>query len=111
MFFLEPDTTWGLRVEGMKKKPLYSVGEVATMLGLTVRQLHHWDELGVVSARPLPPHKLSSSYKTGGCDSGTGVTPTCFNCLALARGIYRGAPGLKVISRLPRALRRFRRDA
>ncbi|MGQ4548689.1 MerR family transcriptional regulator [Dermabacteraceae bacterium P13077] len=39
----------------MKKKPLYSVGEVATMLGLTVRQLHHWDELGLAPASRRSP--------------------------------------------------------
>lgn len=50
LVWVEGDTMSGRRLENMKQKTTYSVGQVADLLGVSVRQLHHWDAFGLAPA-------------------------------------------------------------
>src|SRR5699024_2236779 len=53
---VDPDATSGTRVlavrdvEPMSNRTGLTVGEVADLVGITVRTLHHWDRIGLVTA-------------------------------------------------------------
>jgi DNA-binding transcriptional MerR regulator len=50
----------GTTVRQVEDRPVWKVGELARLAGLTVRTLHHWDEIGLMtpSARTASGHRL-----------------------------------------------------